>query len=252
MKNLYKRNVRDIGKKYQDVTIRPFMLIRGKSIAKFTREEVDFLKNELKVKTIIDLRSGKESDSLNSYKREFNFYSQPVFDGLLPGMSHVEGELTIDTIEQFIPEMDVLYYQILHGEALENLARTVRFIVNLKEEDYSVYFHCAEGKDRTGLLAAILLMILGVSDKEIVEDYLLTNRVNRKKAYLYYLGAKYIKHRKNLAYKLRRIYVAKKEYIEVLFKVIKDEYLTKENFFYKAMKLSDEEIANFRKKLIVL
>ena len=39
-----------------------------------------------------------------------------------------------------------------------------------------VVFHCAAGKDRTGLLAAILLGALGVSDDDIVGDYALTAR----------------------------------------------------------------------------
>ena len=35
-------------------------------------------------------------------------------------------------------------------------------------------FHCAAGKDRTGLLAALLLSALGVSDEDVVADYALT------------------------------------------------------------------------------
>ena len=35
-------------------------------------------------------------------------------------------------------------------------------------------FHCAAGKDRTGLLAALLLGALGVTTDAIVEDYVLT------------------------------------------------------------------------------
>ena len=37
-----------------------------------------------------------------------------------------------------------------------------------------VLFHCSLGKDRTGTLAALLLQCLGVSDKDIVADYMLT------------------------------------------------------------------------------
>ena len=35
-------------------------------------------------------------------------------------------------------------------------------------------FHCAAGKDRTGLLAMLVLGALGVSHDDIVEDYALT------------------------------------------------------------------------------
>ncbi|OLT16107.1 hypothetical protein BJF78_15260 [Pseudonocardia sp. CNS-139] len=35
-----------------------------------------------------------------------------------------------------------------------------------------VLLHCAAGKDRTGLVTALLLRLLGVDDDEIVADYL--------------------------------------------------------------------------------
>jgi protein-tyrosine phosphatase len=40
--------------------------------------------------------------------------------------------------------------------------------------DRPVLFHCAAGKDRTGVLAALVLRMLGVVDEEIVADYLLS------------------------------------------------------------------------------
>jgi hypothetical protein len=38
-------------------------------------------------------------------------------------------------------------------------------------------FHRSAGKDRTGILAATILALLGVSKDDIVADYLLTNEV---------------------------------------------------------------------------
>ncbi len=35
--------------------------------------------------------------------------------------------------------------------------------------------HCAAGKDRTGILAALVLLALGVDEETVMEDYLLTN-----------------------------------------------------------------------------
>jgi protein-tyrosine phosphatase len=37
-------------------------------------------------------------------------------------------------------------------------------------------FHCTAGKDRTGILAAILLSALGVRDEDIVDDYMMTGQ----------------------------------------------------------------------------
>ena len=35
-------------------------------------------------------------------------------------------------------------------------------------------FHCAAGKDRTGILAALVLSLVGVPDEVIAEDYTLS------------------------------------------------------------------------------
>ena len=39
---------------------------------------------------------------------------------------------------------------------------------------YPAVFHCSAGKDRTGVLAALLLGLLGVPDETIVADYALS------------------------------------------------------------------------------
>jgi protein-tyrosine phosphatase len=41
---------------------------------------------------------------------------------------------------------------------------------------YPAVFHCAAGKDRTGLLAAVVLGLLGVSDDDIIADYALSQQ----------------------------------------------------------------------------
>ena len=44
----------------------------------------------------------------------------------------------------------------------------------INEEDHATLFHCGAGKDRTGIVAALLLGLVGVPDDTIVGDYALT------------------------------------------------------------------------------
>jgi protein-tyrosine phosphatase len=44
----------------------------------------------------------------------------------------------------------------------------------MRPAGHPVLFHCAAGKDRTGVVAALLLAVLGVAEDDIVEDYLLS------------------------------------------------------------------------------
>lgn len=41
--------------------------------------------------------------------------------------------------------------------------------------DQAILFHCSSGKDRTGLMAALILKLLDVEDELIMQDYLLSN-----------------------------------------------------------------------------
>ena len=47
----------------------------------------------------------------------------------------------------------------------------------LDQEDGALLIHCSAGKDRTGLLAALIGHALGVDHADILRDYLLTNQV---------------------------------------------------------------------------
>jgi protein-tyrosine phosphatase len=65
-----------------------------------------------------------------------------------------------------------LYFPALLAEHPDPVVAAVRAIANAAPG--CVVFHCAGGKDRTGLLALVLLALAGARPQEIIEDYLLT------------------------------------------------------------------------------
>jgi hypothetical protein len=42
------------------------------------------------------------------------------------------------------------------------------------ESAYPIYFHCTYGRDRTGVLAAVVLLALGASRDDVIAEYQLT------------------------------------------------------------------------------
>ena len=60
-----------------------------------------------------------------------------------------------------------------------NSDRFAQLFTHLLAHDAPLVFHCTAGKDRTGLAAALILSALGVSQDDIVQDYLLTNALYR-------------------------------------------------------------------------
>ncbi|MFI7121577.1 tyrosine-protein phosphatase [Amycolatopsis sp. NPDC049868] len=65
-----------------------------------------------------------------------------------------------------------LYFPAMLAEHPEPVVAAVRAIAHAAPG--CVVFHCAGGKDRTGLLALVLLRLAGASPEEIIADYLLT------------------------------------------------------------------------------
>lgn len=80
-----------------------------------------------------------------------------------------------------LPEFDdylpKIYQQVLLNEhSEEGIKRVFEELLKLPEDQALVY-HCAAGKDRTGIISILILMALGVDDKTIAEDYLLTDEL---------------------------------------------------------------------------
>ncbi|KAK7195712.1 Tyrosine phosphatase family protein [Novymonas esmeraldas] len=67
------------------------------------------------------------------------------------------------------------------------LARVLHFLAGPDfcaggQPQRAIVFHCTAGKDRTGLMAAVLLHLLGVPRAVILEDYMLTRALLRRPA----------------------------------------------------------------------
>jgi protein-tyrosine phosphatase len=54
-------------------------------------------------------------------------------------------------------------------------ARIAAVMTALARAERAVLFHCYGGRDRTGMVAAMLLRLAGVPDDEIVRDYVVTD-----------------------------------------------------------------------------
>jgi protein-tyrosine phosphatase len=65
-----------------------------------------------------------------------------------------------------------LYFPALLAERPQPVVEAARAVANAAPG--GVAFHCASGKDRTGLLALVLLALAGATPEEIAADYLLT------------------------------------------------------------------------------
>jgi protein-tyrosine phosphatase len=93
----------------------------------------------------------------------------PTFDTTRPMLDDA------DIVESLITAPDA--YMSMLERGADAYATALRRIAG---SDSPVVFFCAAGKDRTGVFAAFVLGLLGVSDDDIVADYALTGEVIEK------------------------------------------------------------------------
>lgn len=166
-------NVRDLGG-YETLEGRLTKMgryIRSSSPANATEEDIQKLKN-YGVKVALDLRSDFEKSVQPS----------PFKDD--PDVDYVEINLLSQEEVHVVPE-EVRTYKDLGGLycfTIEANKDTFRQVFELfYEHPYDgILFHCSAGKDRTGLVAALLLELCAVDDYMIVKDYSLSYEYNMK------------------------------------------------------------------------
>lgn len=248
-----KRNFRDLGglASSDGRKIKPYMLIRGTTLRKLSPAVLELLKNMYKIHTIVDLRTKKEAQERPSKVPANVTYNHfPILNEALVGISHEKKIHSLLSLS-LMPEMEELYIHMVTGEAQNHLVDTLKFILTLPENAYSVIFHCSAGKDRTGVLAALLLSFLGVSRKDIIEDYLMTNLVTKHKAKFIYLGVLISKHNHKIAKKMYHYYIAKTEYIEYALKSLEKEYGSLDAFFKARLQFTEAETKAIKDKFLM-
>ncbi|MDD7740043.1 MAG: tyrosine-protein phosphatase, partial [Lachnospiraceae bacterium] len=117
-------------------------------------------------------------------------------------------------------------------------------------EKGSVLWHCTEGKDRCGLLTAVLLCALGVDRDTIMEDYLLTNEVNGPKAEYYYQMLISAGKSESEAKIVKDIFLAKEEYLNAAFASIDELYKNDSEFLRDGLNIPQELIERFRRSVL--
>ncbi len=119
---------------------------------------------DLGVQTVIDLRTAKEVQTRGTFPvKQFpvNFHHLPIIDATWNDGDTPE----IEDVVEFL----VWAYREMLEKASNKFVNAIKLI---SEQDVlPAVFHCAAGKDRTGVLAAFILSILGVPEEVISADY---------------------------------------------------------------------------------
>ncbi len=182
-------NVRDIGSlpTTDGRTTARGRLLRADNLQSLTRADISRLVEELRVRLVLDLRTGVEVRSEGPgplqgtavAHRHLSLFPESgettdlAADDVLPWQG--EGERPRRDREMAGPDVVAGYYLGYLRDRPDNVVAALRAVA--EQEDGAALVHCAAGKDRTGVVIALALSVARVDRQRIIEDYVATGDV---------------------------------------------------------------------------
>lgn len=152
-------NVRDIGGYLtaEGHIVQTGRFLRADGLHRLTSDDQDTILG-IGVRTVIDLRHAKElAEKRNVFNgsARANYYNISLINPATSTNANIRslGDMYVNMLDECGP---------LLREVFERMAEA---------EGDGVLFHCAAGKDRTGVVAALLLDLAGVERSVIIADY---------------------------------------------------------------------------------
>lgn len=162
-------NVRDLGglPTEDGGRVRTGLLYRSDSLALLSARDVAHLSGGLGLRRVVDLRSAPEigrHGQADLSEAGIEIVHAPIVDETRGEDRDIEDPATLT--------LDRIYLGMLERFR----ARFGAAVAALADPGHQpALFHCAAGKDRTGLIGALILDACGVDRAVVVEDFLLTN-----------------------------------------------------------------------------
>lgn len=174
------------------------------------------------ITTIIDMRT--EAELLKkpcgfADMAEFEYRHFPITEG--------------SGVPESLEAVPLLYMKIAEAGNIPHIWRTIA------EAPEGVLFHCTAGKDRTGVVSAIILMLCGADREDIISDYVVSREYNHKN-----LEAFLSEHPEVD----RSIVLANEKSMNRFIDLFTERFGTVENYF-EAISLSAESAGRIRNKI---
>nr|WP_188188237.1 tyrosine-protein phosphatase [Nonomuraea sp. SYSU D8015] len=156
-------------------------IFRADNLQGLTPRDVDLLVGELNLRHVVDLRSNAEvaleGPGPLTTVPEVRHHHLTLF---AEGGRHtdveadtIDGERVLPWAERVLDE-ELRVTGFYFGYLRDRPSAVVAALRAMSLDDGAAVVHCAAGKDRTGVLAALALEIAGVTREAIVEDYVAT------------------------------------------------------------------------------
>ena len=239
-------NLRDLGGicASKKKLVRKGVLFRSDGLSRLTENDLKLFE-KLKINSVIDLRHAEEiakaPDKLpqNMSINQFTcgFYAEgtkELFQSVNSGLTNAnESRALMREVYAKMP--------IAHTKEIQQIIKHV-----LNQSSLPCLIHCMSGKDRTGLVIAIILKAIGVPMNIIMEDYEMSNGDYQQ---VDVFGPKALPESVSV------VMAADATYLEASFNAIKEVYTTFDNYLATGLVLYQtdiEKLKSFNKPFFLL
>jgi protein-tyrosine phosphatase len=201
------------------------------------------------LKLIIDLRTSMERRKKpNPKMKGITDVHFPIYEDMtLFDRNMLNMVLNFSMNRDVLPYFTNMYRKMVTNTTAQNSLRNMLDLI-IKMDDPVVLWHCRSGKDRTGFVTAIILLILGVPKKTIMKDYLLTNTFRSSNNDN--LIKKVNQKPNNLNSGLITFLKAEESYLQAAFDEMKLRYGSTDSYIKKVLGVSVEKRNLFKKKFL--
>ncbi|MGY3777993.1 tyrosine-protein phosphatase [Isobaculum melis] len=237
------------------------LLYRGDQLSKLDQEDIALLE-KMNIKTIVDYRSNHERN-INP-NREIETVNKTVHCDPQSSFSEAAAN-AVDLNEENVKlvrqlEEGKVDPKYINGKG-ENVINDYRSLITSEAakiayskflktcadtENPPLIHHCRGGKDRTGMGSLFLLMLLGVKEEEIIEDYILTGIIRKERNQLKYELYQELTDNENYLAYLMAMIETRKEFIQAAIDRIKELYPATDDYFIQHFDLTAAEIQKMR------
>ena len=242
------RNGRDLGGlvNRHGRALRTKQLLRAANLSGTAEADLLALRDRWRLALVLDLRTSSERrKSPDALAPGVEYAALPVFEDRVAGVTH-EKDSEAERVPMVADMSRIYRHMVLDDDIRPRLALAARRVMEHDFSRGSVLWHCAEGKDRTGLLAAVLLLALEVDRAAILEDYALTNLVNRARSEQFYRELLARGRSEAEAAMVREATLAKPEYLQAALDAMDERCGSADAYLREALGLEDALIGRFR------
>ncbi|MBT2622884.1 tyrosine-protein phosphatase [Chryseobacterium sp. ISL-6] len=248
IKKVYNFRTLENIKNSEGKTLKEGRFYRSGHLNKLKKKSFDSLRM-LGIKEVIDLRNEKEITSKPDRLPENLIYKKySAFEDQGDQLSQarklvLKGKVSAEDADKRMIDFYCEY-------VTENPEVIKKIITEILDGDQPVLYHCTAGKDRTGIITALILTILKFDKATIYNDYLLSNNFRKE------MIIKRLRLANNLHFLypkmdlkvLEKLSWVEKDYLDAAFNEIDNKYGSIDVYIHKVLGISEDKRESYLKK----